>query len=361
MPRVLLAGYFGCGNVGDDAILQGYVYGMRAAGLDYDFEVLSGTPDTTQRNYGLMGFDRRNKRSIQEAIDRCDALVFPGGSIFQDVTSAGSVLYYHGLVMKAKKANKKVLLLGQGVGPLTSFIGKRQAAEAFSKADVIAVRDPASASAIAALGVKRAVPVAADAAFLLPAPPDGGDTFSVAGMKSIGLAPRPWGKTKDIVALFCDLSTLLFRAGMMPVLVEMDREEDGPLIDAIEKRHGGRITHIRKLDVASTVQGRLARMDGLISMRLHAALLAATVGIAPLVVSYDPKTSAFAKLLGLGSPPAIEGLTAQRLFDLFVAHQKSAERNQQIVGKAIAELSKLAEVNLELSKKALGAPASLSG
>jgi polysaccharide pyruvyl transferase WcaK-like protein len=289
-------------------------------------------------------------------------LVFPGGSIFQDATSAKSVAYYRELVMRAKKAGKKVLLLGQGVGPLTSYFGKRLAADAFKAADVVAVRDPASLATLNAIGVTRSIQVTADSAFLLPPPPEhSGDAFGVAGMRSIGLAPRPFGKGKETVALFSDLCGLLFRAQMVPVLVEMDRFEDGALIDEIEKKSGGRISHIQKIDVPSTAQTRLGRMDGLISMRLHAALLAATVGVAPLIVSYDPKTTAFAKLLGLPPPPSIEGLTAQRLFETFLDHQKSADRNRQIILRSVQDLTTLARGNLDLTRKALGGAATING
>src|SRR5271165_5505123 len=107
MACILLAGYFGSGNLGDDAIMQGYVMGMRAAGMDETFEVLSGSTDTIQRYYNLQGYERKNMKSVAEGIARCDMLVFPGGSIFQDATSTRSVAYYRELVMRAKKAGKK--------------------------------------------------------------------------------------------------------------------------------------------------------------------------------------------------------------------------------------------------------------
>ncbi|HLK16105.1 MAG TPA: polysaccharide pyruvyl transferase family protein [Fimbriimonadaceae bacterium] len=362
MAAILLAGYFGSGNLGDDAILQGYVLGMREAGMDEEFHVLSGSSESIQRNYGLISWDRKNMRQVAEAISKCDLLVFPGGSIFQDATSTRSVAYYRELVVRAKKAGKKVLLLGQGVGPLTSFFGKRMAVEAFKAADAIAVRDPGSLTTLKSLGVNRPIQVTADSAFLLPPPPENpGEVYAVAGMRSIGIAPRPFGKTKETVTLFSDLCGLIFRAHMVPVLIEMDRFEDGDLIDLIEKKSGGRISHIRKLDVASTAQTRLARMDGVIAMRLHAAILAATVGVPPLIVNYDPKTLAFAKLLGLPIPPAIEGLTAQRLFEMFMEHQKATERNRQIVLRSVKELTDLAVGNLELTKKFLRGAATIKG
>ena len=92
MANLLLAGYFGSGNLGDDAILLGFMQGIEKDG--HDVHVMSGSPDETYRSYGLRAIDRKNFDEIKKAIDACDALVFPGGSIFQDVTSVASVSYY---------------------------------------------------------------------------------------------------------------------------------------------------------------------------------------------------------------------------------------------------------------------------
>ncbi|HVL39452.1 MAG TPA: polysaccharide pyruvyl transferase CsaB [Fimbriimonadaceae bacterium] len=352
--HLLLAGYFGCGNLGDDAILLGFIHGL---GAGYDLSVLSGAPEETYRLYGLRSIPRKEMASVQKAISECDALVFPGGSIFQDSTSFRSVVYYQQLVRMAKKAGKRVLLLGQGVGPLNGFLAKRAAAGAFNSADVIAVRDPGSLSTLKSLGVQKRVDVTADCAFLLPAPRDlgGSDTFQVGSMRSIGIAPRPLEKRKEreIVKLFADLSRMLFTANFMPVLIEMDRNVDGALIDEISKLQGGKVPSIKKLQTPMNLQQRISRMDSVIGVRLHAGIIAASVGVPSFMISYDPKVAAFAKLMDLGTAPQIEGLNAQRLFDAFVAFQKDRERNQRIVQKKQAELAVLAAKNIELLRESL--------
>ena len=83
-------------------------------------------------------------------------------------------------------------------------------------------------------------------------------------------------------------------------------------------------------------------------MRLHAGILAATVGIAPFMVSYDPKVTAFAKLLDLGGAPSIEGMTAQRLFDSFTDFQKDRERNERMLLRKREDLNKSARENVDL-------------
>jgi polysaccharide pyruvyl transferase CsaB len=353
MANLLLAGYFGCGNLGDDAILLGFAGGLDRDG--HDIVVLSGSPEETYRVYGFPSVPRKDFAKVGEAIAKCDALVFPGGSIFQDVTSLRSVAYYSQLVKKAKSQGKKVILLGQGVGPLKGFFGRRMAASAFQAADAIAVRDPASMETLKALGVRKGIRLAADCAFLLDSPeesPDESD-FQVAGMRAVGLAPRPHGKGPEVAQLFAQVARLLFGANMMPVLIELDRNADGPLLSEISKQQGGKVPDIRRMLTPMHLQQRMARMEGVIAMRLHAGILASLVEVPPLMVSYDPKVTAFARMLDLGPALPTAGLTAQRVFDAYMEMRANRERNLKILHRKREEMNKLAQGNIDLMSEVL--------
>ena len=355
MHKVLLAGYIGCGNLGDDAIALGFM--SAAESLGCDFMLLSGSPDVTYNQYKIHSIPRRDMNAVDSALESCDALVFPGGSIFQDVTSLRSVAYYSQLVKKAKKKGKKVLLLGQGVGPLNRFFGKRLAAGAFRSADAITVRDPASMATIKALGVNRPIKVTADCAFLLPRPGGSGDdgtSFQVGNMKTVGISTRPYGKKGEVPALFGELCRLLFKAGYMPVLFSMDKNEDTPLIQEISASQGGKIPDIRKIATPIEIQQRLGRMEAVIAMRLHAGILASTVGVPPLMISYDPKVDAFARQLGVGNAIPWQGITAQRIFDQFTSFMKDRERNLVIMERKRDELAKSALDNVNVFRETMG-------
>lgn len=356
--RILLCGYFGCGNLGDDAILVGLSESL--ADLDVEFTMLSGSPEETFRLYGMRSVPRMDLKAVQAAILESDYVVFPGGSIFQDVTSVRSAGYYNSLISRAKKAHKKVFLLGQGVGPLNSFLGKRFAVGAFNMADEVVVRDPGSLTLLQKLGVRRPVRVGADMGFLMPPPPDQTEdtSYQVGSMRTIGISPRPFGKNvKGIRQLFADLAKRLYGANLMPVMIEMDQNEDGPLIYEIGKILGGKVPDIRKMSTPMQVQQRMARMEAVIAMRLHAGILAASVGVPPYMISYDPKVTALAKLLEIAPAPPIEGLTADRLFDTFMAFLKDRDRNVKIVERKREELKRAAYVNVEVLRASLtGAP-----
>jgi polysaccharide pyruvyl transferase WcaK-like protein len=164
------------------------------------------------------------------------------------------------------------------------------------------------------------------------------------------IAPRPYDKKGvDVAKLFGETCRLLFQAGFAPTLLEMDSHEDGPVLEAIAKQQGGRIPMIKKLNSPKKVQERLARMDGVIAMRLHAGILATTVGVPPLMVSYDPKVNAFARMIDVGNALPIEGLTPLRLFESFQDHYKATEAKKVIIQKKRVELAEEAMKGVHLA------------
>jgi polysaccharide pyruvyl transferase CsaB len=352
LAKIVLAGYLGCGNLGDDAVMLGVTDRL---GPQHEYVVLSGDPDMSFREYGFYGVPRKNPKEVDRIIEQADAVVFPGGSIFQDVTSAKSTMYYATIAKTAKKHGKKLLFLNQGVGPLNSWIGKGQARTAFNLADLIVVRDPQSGIVLRDLGVTKKVHVGADSALLLQEPVrDEEGTYSIGSMKSIAIAPRPVNKKGvDEVALFGETCRLLYQAGFAPTLIEMDSNEDGPLLEAIAKQQGGRIPQLKRLGSPRMVQSRLARMESVIAMRLHAGILASSVGVPPLMVSYDPKVTAFAKMLDVGAALPVETLTPQRLFEAFQAHHKALEHKKAVVLKRRVELAKEAMIAIDLANQIL--------
>ncbi len=353
MKRVLLAGYFGCGNIGDDAILLGFLEGARD--LDIDPIVMSGRPEETHRLYGVPGFDRRDLGLFKERMAEADLLVFPGGSIFQDVTSLRSVAYYSSLVKTAKKLGKKVVLLGQGMGPLNRFVGKKLAKDAFNACDAICVRDPDSIQTLKKLGVKQTPHLTADMALLLPKPTidDNVESYQVAGMRGVALIPRPHGKGDGVAQLFGEIAQQLMKQGRMPVLIEMDRHADRPLILQIEKLMGGKIPTIRDLVTPMAMMSKLCRLEGMISMRLHGGILSAAIGVPPTMLSYDPKVTALSKLLGLPSALPMDGLTASRAVDSYLELQKKKATYGPRMEGELVQLRDLAAKNIEVLRRIL--------
>ncbi len=160
--NVLLSGYYGFGNLGDEAILSGLVAGLRAQG--HHLVVLSNKPDKTRALHGVEAVTRY--QGLVPALMQSDAVVSGGGGLLQDRTSARSLRYYLGILRLAKALGKRPVVYAQSVGPL-SPAGARAVKRTLTGLPV-AVRDGASQRLLASLGISAEL--VADAALLLPEP-----------------------------------------------------------------------------------------------------------------------------------------------------------------------------------------------
>src|SRR2546426_4023808 len=103
MSRVVLSGYYGFNNLGDEAVLAATVDALRARRPDVEIAVLSGTPRETGRAFAVEGVPRGRMRDLVRVLRRSDLFLTGGGSLFQDVTSWRSPWYYLGVLALARR------------------------------------------------------------------------------------------------------------------------------------------------------------------------------------------------------------------------------------------------------------------
>ena len=72
MKKVLLAGYYGHDNLGDEAIAEALTKELKRRG--YEIIMLSGDKVTSAQIYGVDTYDRGKLAEIKNAIEKCDFL-----------------------------------------------------------------------------------------------------------------------------------------------------------------------------------------------------------------------------------------------------------------------------------------------
>ncbi len=307
--RILLSGYYGFGNAGDEAILAGTLAALRHRLPSCEVTVLSAQPPATAAEHGVRTAQRWHWPTIWRELGRTDLLLQGGGGLVQDSTSRLSPFYYLGLLLAARLRRKPFMIYAQGLGPLGGGPARWLTGRVFRRAAAIAVRDEASAALLKMVGVRREVVVTADAAALLePAPAEAAARFLPQERAGplIGLALREApGAERLVEGAIAAAKSLRKLSGGPCLALTLHAYDDGPLAARAAEALDGSVVGVSATGkdawptrTPAEWMGIVASLDFVISMRLHAAIFAAATGVPFVALSYDPKVAAFAHRVG---------------------------------------------------------------
>lgn len=113
---MLLLGYYGYGNFGDELMRLGIEDFLRKFQIQYVTALRKRTGGDTIGRFNLI--------DLVGALYETDVLVYGGGGLFQDVTSLKSFLYYASVVELSLLMGKPVVLFGNSLGPLRRSISR---------------------------------------------------------------------------------------------------------------------------------------------------------------------------------------------------------------------------------------------
>ena len=142
--KIVISGYYGFDNVGDEAILLAMIQAFRSYDPTIEIVVLSNSPETTKSQFHVDAVNRWNIKEIFRALKDSDGLISGGGRLLQDETGVNSIIYYTGVIKMAEFLGLPVFIYAQGMGPLKRTIAKHIVKWALKKAK-ITVRDYYSA------------------------------------------------------------------------------------------------------------------------------------------------------------------------------------------------------------------------
>jgi polysaccharide pyruvyl transferase CsaB len=305
--RVLVAGWIGSTNLGDELVFAGLCRLLDDRGVQV--AAISTDPDATRAAHGVGAVSHTDLVGLDRAVRQADAVVLGGGGLLQDDTSPFNLPYHLSRVGLARLRRTPYAGIGLGAGGLSTRLGRAQVRRALRGAVAVSVRDEPSRGLLADIGVPD-IRVTADLAFALDPveaatrPPD----------DRLVVCLRPWGGsgTRLPAALRGDatpdahvgaLATALDRAaaetGLAVRFVALQHDRD----DAFHRRVAERMTATCTFATPSLdgLLEEVAQASAVVSMRYHGGIASVLASRPVVLVGYASKVDALAVEVGRGA------------------------------------------------------------
>lgn len=306
MIKVLVSGYLGFDNSGDESILKAITTSIKKDRSDIELTVFSSSPKRTADNHGIKSIYSFNPFLILRELARCDILISGGGNLLQDKTSSHSLWYYILIIMIAKIFRKKVMLYANGVGPLNRRFNRWLVKKIINRVNIITIREALSIEILKEIGVtKPKVELTADPVYMLsPCDEHRLDEIMVregvpATGLTIGVSVRK-SKTEleqEKIALLCNKMIEEYQANI--VLIPMQYPADFVVCEQLAKQMQHPVTIIEEKYSSEEQIGIVGRMDIVISMRLHTLIYSSLMGRPMMGIIYDEKIMYFLQRINM--------------------------------------------------------------
>lgn len=284
---VLISGYYGYKNIGDDSMLKAIIRSLREQKPDVSITVLSHNPKETAACYNVSAVHRYNIFKIVSLLKKTRLLINGGGSLLQDVTSTHSYKYYSLIIKLALKYGAKVMVYANGIGPLNIEKNRKDCKEILERVDKITLRDSKSMEILREFGVENEIEVTTDPALSL-VPSDGGlkeeKPYFIVSVRKWNTLPENF---ETVIADICN--NVRERYGIEPVFVPMQGWMDTEICENIAKLCNGKVS---KITDAEQLIGYIKNSCFVLGMRLHSIIYSLSVNVPIIALSYDPKVDA---------------------------------------------------------------------
>ena len=361
--NIIISGYYGFNNSGDEAILLSMYKNIKRMGDNINVTVLSKKPDETKSKYGVDVVYRFSIKEVFKTLKNCDVLLSGGGSLLQDSTSTRSLMYYLSIILLAKIMGKKVMLYANGIGPVSKNFNRQIVKTVINKADLITLREGYSYEELKSIGVNTKSFVTADPVFTL-------DSISkdkalklitkenIPLDKSfIGVSVRNvknWKNEDEFIneiAYICDMIYEKYNKNI--IFIAMQVPNDINISEKVQKRMKNPSYILKKSYSPYEIIGIIGCMSFIISMRLHTLIFAAKQKVPLLGFIYDPKIEYYLQKLHMPSGGNINNFDMDKTISIIDDMINNSDKYKNILEKYSRELEEAAHNNEKYLMKLL--------
>lgn len=362
---IIIEGYYGCGSLGDEAILVGLLQMLKKQYSSVDITVVSFNPKQTAEMYDVQAVGKGFWGYLRSPllVSKSDSYMFGGGNLLHD-QSFYTLPLFLARVLLVKLLRKRFYVIAQGVGPVTTGFGRLVLKAGLALSDAVAVRDVLSSAFLDKIGVRHVV--AADAAFgasfVDALAPDKPVSF---GCLRVGVALRDsrffWSlKPEDYECKVAQaLDCLISRYNAEVVFVCLMKPQSGvddyaTAKSVIQKmRNRGNVKVVADLETPLELRNLFLSFDVLVGVPLHSLIFAAISQTPFVAVSYHPKVDGYLESICYSSDYIICGdcLTSEGLVAKVEAALSRRDLIKQQLNRISLDLKRKASLNIKVTRQ----------
>lgn len=337
--KILIIGYYGFKNAGDEALLKSTINLLRKVYINPDITAITYNVKDTENAHGIKGISRNKYFEIVKGIKNSDMVVGGGGSMLQNITSNRSLYYYLTILKMAKLFGKKVVLLGNGMGPFKGNSAKRITISVLKTLDSIVLRDEDSFRFLEKYNLKN-IYLGNDLAFGLNI-----DKRLKTTPKKIIINLRDWFYDEKFINIIVEFIEYLSVNGYEIVLLPFQKGNDDKILLKIkEKIKAPSVKYLENLSVEELIE-QISSGEVFIGMRLHGLIFSSILNKPFIALSYDPKVEIFSKKLEQICFNDLNNITLKGLLDGFNELYNNFDKYKNALKKNSGEMLSLSYVN----------------
>lgn len=311
MKKIVISGYYGFDNLGDEAILAGIISLLKKNNRELKITVLSANPAKTKSLYGVEAVSRNSLINILALLAEADLFLSGGGSLLQDITGSFSVPYYLSLAWLAKLQGTKVVYYAQGAGPLTKKWSRKLTAITLNRFNLLGARDQKTKNLLKKIGVKKEIKLTVDPVFALY------DPLAVKRQKikakvEVGISVRPWS-VDYLDQLAAALNNFAAAKNIKYILFPMHKGADEEISQKLKAKLEAETEVIDLAVKPKLALQSFSQLDLFVGVRLHSLIFALLNQLPLVALSYDPKIEGLAADLDYLPLIKLEDLEAEKL------------------------------------------------
>ncbi|MFN3866322.1 MAG: polysaccharide pyruvyl transferase family protein [Demequina sp.] len=315
-------------NRGDRAIAAGLVALVRDIDPDARITLISQHAERDRDWYGvdvlpqnIHSLNPLDLLRLMSAARKADVVLWGGGELLKDYTNRLGVWYWAVKMRCVSAANPRVVGAFQGIGRTKARSSRRLIVRTVSRTRAFLTRDAQSKVLLESWGVRDGLVTASFDCAVYAADARAGEAADVPFERFAAVAPRRWfhyrqggwlphrwrrgsGPSPDAQALTDSvvraIDSLVESHGAV-VLVPMHMGEDPDYALELRER-SARPERVHVLDGdrlgPEVLRSVIARADVMIALRLHAGIVATSVGVPTVTYHYVDKGRLYAEQLG---------------------------------------------------------------